>query len=181
MILNIQIVVFFGNAYDIGNNKVLKITGDKSEAINSYKVLGLKLQHIVNIYEIKQFYIEDKIFYSIIEEKLDINTNITEQYKKLEKIFDDIICKHFDKDVINKIRIKHPIVASFLNDMIKIGYEKTWEKYNKIFMKNKSLLNKYDFNDISEISEWIKDSVTNNNFIQDIPPQYIVDTLNELL
>lgn len=172
---------FFGNAYNIGNNEILKITGDKSEAINCYKIINKKLNHIVNVYDVKQFEIDNKIFYSIIEEKLEINNILKEQYKKLEKIFDDLVNKHIDINIIDKIRIKHPIVADFLTDMISIGYEKTWEKYNKVFNKKRYLLDKYDFNDISEISNWIKNSVTNKNFIVDEPPQYIYDIIKTLI
>ena len=34
--------------------------------------------------------------------------------------------KHFDPKLIDKIKAKNPIVAQFLLDMIRYGYDKTW-------------------------------------------------------
>jgi hypothetical protein len=63
--------------------------------------------------------------------------------------------------------------------MIRYGYEKTWEHWSDYFIKN-DLHKKIDFNEISEISNWVKNSVTNNNDIEDAPPEYIIEYLNKL-
>ncbi len=74
------------------------------------------------------------------------------------------------------IRLKHPIVGDFIEYMTKNGYEKTWEKF-----MDKIDNEKYDFNDISEISEWIQDSVTNNNHYSDEPPYYVLNLVKSLI
>jgi hypothetical protein len=88
--------------------------------------------------------------------------------------------KHFDPKLIDHIKIKHPIVAMFLSDMVKYGYEKTWEKWVD-YLRDNDLINKYDFNDISDLSTWFRDSVTNNHDLSDEPDYYANEDLKKLL
>ena len=85
--------------------------------------------------------------------------------------------KHLDPDILNTI--KNSSIRKFLNDILSIGYEKTWEKWID-YLNSSGLINQYDFNDISEIAEWIKSSPTNINDPQDEPPHWVIDTLNKL-
>jgi hypothetical protein len=94
--------------------------------------------------------------------------------------------KHIKADVIKDIRIKNSIVADFLSDILLLGSDETWKKwlkrsdYNDI--NNKLVLDfNLDFNDISDISTWIKNSPTNNNDILQDVPYNIKNDLNKLL
>jgi hypothetical protein len=106
--------------------------------------------------------------------------------KDLDKFYDfdykkhkESKSNHLNPEIINQIRNNHPIVADFMRDMVEYGYEKTWEKWIDYLLKN-NLINKYDFNDISEITTWIQGSVTNDNPIDYDPPQFIYDDINKL-
>jgi hypothetical protein len=170
----------FGFAHDIGDNKILKITKDKTEAINSNKIIGKRMKHIANIYDVKQFTSNDRVYYIIVLEKLKLDSNLDELEKALEETFDDARSKNLPISIIDDIEKKHKEVAGFLRDMISIGYKETWDKWRDE-LEEKGLYDVYDFNDISDISEWIKGSVTNYNEIDREPPKYIVDALNTLL
>ena len=61
-----------GYAYNIGSNKILKITTDISEAVESKKIQGKKntyLSDIYGVYQIK-YDVNDHIYYAVLEEKL---------------------------------------------------------------------------------------------------------------
>lgn len=169
-----------GSAYEIGDNKILKITKDKTEAINCQKIKGKKMTHIADVYLVKQFIMNDRYYYVIVLEKLNTNQPFEKWYNELEKIFNNSINKHFDSSIIKWIEKKHPEVSQFLNDMIVLGYEKTWEKWSDK-LKDSDLINQYDWNDVSEISQWIKDSKDNNNDITDTPPHYVIDLIKKLI
>ena len=171
----------FGHAHDIGNNKILKITKDKTEAINSQKLIGKELKHIANIYDVKQFKLNDRMFYTIILEKLDISTNLDGLYEELERYFDELRNKHFNPEIIDKIKEKNKVIGEFLSDMIKIGYSETWDKWRDKIMSSNELTDIYDFNDISEIAEWVKGSVTNNHEIDEEPPKWVVEEIKKLI
>lgn len=85
--------------------------------------------------------------------------------------------KHYSSDIINTV--KNPVIRNFLTDMIKIGYEKTWEKWID-YLKKTDMINRYDFNDISEIAEWIKGSIVNNNDPMDEPPHWVNDMVKKI-
>lgn len=170
----------FGFAHDIGNNRILKITKDKTEAINSSKIIGKKMTHIADIYDVKQFTSNDITYYTIILEKLKIDTSLEELYKDVKETFDNARNKNLPISIIDHIEKKHKEVAGFLRDMIKQGHKETWDIW-KDELETKGLYDIYDFNDIYDLSRWITGSVTNSNDIDEEPPQYIINTLNSLL
>jgi hypothetical protein len=170
----------FGVAHDIGNNKVLKLTKDKSEAINSNKIKGEKMKHIADIYDVKKFQIEDREYFLIILEKLKVDDGLTNIYEELKKLFEDFRNMHIDKSVIDKIKIKHPVVGEFLKDLSEIGYKEAWTKHREEIIKlEKEDSETYDFNQIAGIAEWIKDSKLNSNMINVSPPEYIEGVLSK--
>ena len=167
----------FGSAYDIGGDKVLKITTDKSEAVNSNKLINKELNYLSNIYDVKKIHYDLETYYIIILEKLDTNHNFHELFQIANQIIKDETNKHLNKNIINHIKKRHPIVGEFLAYMYYYGYDKTWEKYKEIVNDYPQ----YDFNDISEISTWFKDSKTNEHYNDDEPPQYIITMIKDLL
>lgn len=58
----------FGVAFDIGNQKVFKVTGDKSEAQASFSLIDKTYPNIVKVYDVFKF--QDSRFYGLILEKL---------------------------------------------------------------------------------------------------------------
>lgn len=170
----------FGFAHDIGDNKILKITKDKTEAINSSKIIGKTMKHIADIYDVKQFSSNDRMYYTIILEKLKINSGLDELYKDVEETFDEARNKNLPISIIDELEKKHKEVAGFLRDMIKIGHKETWDIWSDE-LESKGLYDVYDFNDIYDLSQWITGSVTNSNDIDEEPPQYVMDTLKTLL
>lgn len=170
-----------GTAYDIGDNKILKITRDRSEAVNCQKIKGKKLQHIADVYLVKQFIMNGREYYVVVLEKLDTKSKPFEKwYNELKEIFDKSIDRHIDLSHIKMLHKKHPEVSEFLRDMGVIGYEATWEKWADR-LRETGLIDKYDWNDISKISQWVRGSKENNNYITDEPPHYVVDLLKSLL
>jgi hypothetical protein len=171
----------FGWAHDIGNNRVLKITKDKSEAVNSQKIIGKNLKHLANVFDVKKFKTNDKEYYLIILEKLKTDPNINVLFESLKNFFDDIRNEHLDKRIIEIIKSKNKDVGNFMEDMYKDGYEKTWQKWRETLYKNKELNEKYDFNDISEIVSWIKGSKNNFHDIDEIPPDFIIQLVKKII
>lgn len=78
----------FGRAYDIvGQNKVLKITKDKSEATESMKVRNSDPKRIAKIYSVDRITLGTKgEYYAIIMEKLNTK-GVTNDWKKLDDFF----------------------------------------------------------------------------------------------
>jgi hypothetical protein len=68
--------------------------------------------------------------------------------------------------------------ADFLEMMTKEGYEKTWNKYNDLINDEGDDV---DYNALSDLSEWIKGSVTNENNIRRTPPSYVNQIIKELI
>lgn len=106
-----------------------------------------------------------------MRKKLDNYFNFNyEEYQKSKN-------KHLDRKELDKI--KDPIIKQFLKGMISAGYSNTWEVWvdTEDFAK---IRNKYDMNDISEISEWIKGSVTNEHDPLDEVPEHVMSELKKL-
>jgi len=92
--------------------------------------------------------------------------------------------KHINIDVIKEIRSKYPIIADFLSDVVLYGKSKAWKKHiSKIKQyENTDEFKKLniDFNDIADISEWIKDSIENDNLSEDEVPEHIINDLDKI-
>jgi hypothetical protein len=171
----------FGYAHDIGDNKVLKITKDKTEAINSQKVMKKPLEHIANIYLVNRINIRGKEFFVIVLEKLKLFDNLIKLHKELKEYFLDIANKHINPSMIDKIKDKN--VMGFIKDITNLGYKKGWEIWGGIIAKKYEYNydTEYDFNQIADIAEWVKGSKENDNFIDHKPPDYILKLLQKLL
>lgn len=117
-------------------------------------------------------------------ERASLTEDGVKMRKRLDKHFNfdydkhqESLIKHLDADVLDKI--KDPIVKSFMKDMMTIGYQSTWDKYGDK-LRESGLTSKYDFNDISEICNWIKGSITNNNQDTNDVPEFIIKDLEKL-
>jgi len=98
--------------------------------------------------------------------------------KHKENQSNHLTLKHIDN-------IKNPMIKEFLKDMVLNGYKYTWAKWlkNPDFSEfNNSLSTKYDldFNDVSDISEWVKGSVTNDNRPDDDVPSPVLKDLGKI-
>jgi hypothetical protein len=165
----------FGHAYDIGGNKVLKVTTDHTEAINSKKIVGKNLKHIANIYSVKSLNL-DKTYYIITLEKLKQAQNkLSTLFRNLENYFYSYNSEHFNIKDIKKI--KNQNILDFLADIFNYR-EGVWEKWRE---KLRNIEEDIDFNDIYELSTWIKGSPTNNNDVTDAPPYEMKELLKNLM
>lgn len=165
----------FGHAYDIGGNKVLKITKDETEAINSKKIVGKNLNHIANIYSIKTLNLDNKYYIIILEKLKEAQNKLEKLFIDLENYFYNYNSEHFDKSIIDDI--KNEEASAFLKDILKYG-KGVWDKWRERMKKSEDEI---DFNDLYDLSTWIKDSPTNNNDITDEPPSYINDEILDKL
>lgn len=84
-----------GYAYYIPNNKVLKITTDKSEAADSNKIKGKKLKHLANIYGVYSLKGKYDGFYVTISELLNQSHIIDEADQSLS----DFLRNEFRYDI----------------------------------------------------------------------------------
>ena len=98
----------FGCVFDIGNNQVLKLSTDQSEAIESNKIKGLKLNCLANIFNVYKVDFNKSIYYIIICEKLKTEPKqFKVYYYKLNKIFrekfdisaTDILVDYYQEDL----------------------------------------------------------------------------------
>src|ERR1035437_429968 len=86
----------YGYAYDIGDDKIMKITSDKSEAIESQKIKGKNLKHLADIYDVYQIKPKEGSIipesYAIIMEKLKINESYFDRMiVRLDYAFENIL------------------------------------------------------------------------------------------
>ena len=99
----------------------------------------------------------------------DILKKSMDAYYGTREKYLESLCDHIPIGDIGKV--KNPIVRKFMMDVISSGYEKAWKKWISTIMNNKSISD-FDFNDISEICEWIKGSITNgHSFTENVPIQ----------
>ena len=132
------------------------------------------------------YYLADKYGYenlersSLTDDGAKMRSRLDNDFNFDHKEYEKSLSKLFSIDIIDQIKTKHPIVAQFLKDMIKYGYDKTWENWGD-YLRENDYLNKYDFNDISELSKWFKDSVTNEYDFNEEPPLHVQEDLNKLL
>ena len=126
---------------------------------------------------VKKYKYEDIDFGGMSEEGAKLK-------RKLDKFYDydyekhmDSKNKHFSKDIL--LKIKDPDIKEFLNNLVNLGYEKAWKEM--IASHNYTTLREeYDLNDIAEIANWIKGSLSNDNFPQYSPPEHVLDLLNKI-
>lgn len=91
---------------------------------------------------------------------------------------------HIEQSKIENIQI--PLVKAFLIDMVSIGYSKTWKKYLKYpeFKEaNDRLLRDLDldFNEVSDIAQWVQNASENDNDPNEEVPDVIIQDLNKLM
>ena len=63
-----------GVAFDVGGNRVLKITNDAQEAVASYKLMGMALKHVAKFSDVFRFPDDEELVggvYGILQEKLE--------------------------------------------------------------------------------------------------------------
>jgi len=132
----------FGVAYDIGNDKILKITKDNSEAAENLYLIGKQLNYIAQPYGV--FKVTSKNFeipetYAIILEKLQTSPEIQRLYERIDFAFDKIldvgipdVIEHYlgdwdnpyvDKNKINSYLKKNPQDAEFFGGLLRIAEE----------------------------------------------------------
>jgi hypothetical protein len=75
-----------GNIYDISTNKVVKVTSDYSEIINSFNILNKTLKYHVNIYDIVFF---SKNVMGILMEKV-VTDDVSIYFEELEVVSDSL-------------------------------------------------------------------------------------------
>ncbi len=79
-----------GEAFDIGNNKVLKITKDNSEAYNSCLILesNEKPENLINIHYVGEILVEGiQQLYVIIQDKVNLDSKIHKKYDIINEWF----------------------------------------------------------------------------------------------
>jgi 2'-5' RNA ligase len=135
---------FFGVAYSIGNDKVLKITKDRSEAYENLMLIGKPLKYIAQPYNVFKITSKSEIkipeTYAIVLEKLQTD------YKKTEKLYDRLdfaftkilhvnvsdVIEHYldiwndkkiDKKKIDAYFAKNPQDAEFFYGLMRIAEE----------------------------------------------------------
>jgi len=131
-----------GIAYNIGNDKVLKITKDKSEAVENLSLIGKKLKYVAEIFNV--FEVTSKSHkipptYAIVLEKLETNPEIRRQFDRLEYAFNKImgveipdVIEYYlgewddgkvDKNKINSYLKRNPRDAEFFGGLLRIMEE----------------------------------------------------------
>lgn len=132
----------FGVAYDIGEDKVLKITKDKSEASKNLMLIGKPLKYIALPYRVFQINTKNTDIpetYAIVLEKLETSPEIQRLYERINFVFDKIlgvkipdVIEHYlgdwenpdvDKNKINAYLRKNPQDAEFFGGLLRIAEE----------------------------------------------------------
>ena len=75
--------------------------------------------------------------------------------------------------------LKDETVKSFMMDMVKYDYDATWTKWID-YLVSSGKDNEFDFNDISELTKWFKDSKTNDNYPDDEVPEWVISGMEDL-
>lgn len=135
----------FGVAYDLGDGRVLKVTSDRTEALENLQLKGKPLQYIAEPYEVFSVAADSgntrRETYVIILEKLRTNP---QEFKRLkdrmdfvfEKImgvsYNDVVDNYVhnlgyddgvDREKVEKYMAKNPEDAKFFNSVVEIGKE----------------------------------------------------------
>ncbi len=103
-----------GTAYLLSNNTVLKITGDKQEAEAAATIMGKKLKHIVEVYDVLDLH--DDGLYAVTMEPLDKpEADWTEFFQTTELYFLNQLKPVLPADVRDfEITWKQNVIASFV-------------------------------------------------------------------
>ncbi len=131
----------FGVAYEVNNNMILKITKDRSEAVENFNLIGKNLERIAkpyNVYEIKSKTEKIPETYAILLEKLKVTSEIERKYNRLNYVFS----KLFNVDVSE-------VVEEYL------GFNSGWIR--KIDIYNYFKKNPEDVDFFREITEIAKE------------------------
>lgn len=80
----------FGSAYDIGDNTVMKITTDVSEATNAYRVLGKRNKHLADVYNVYKLEEQYDSFFVIVMERLITKKSFRNLYEKAHRDFNSL-------------------------------------------------------------------------------------------
>ena len=133
----------FGVAYDNGNDLILKVTSDKSEANENLMLIGKQLKYIAQLYKVFSVKSKstDKEIYVIILEKLKTNPAEFKAIKdRMDFAFSKILGFNYpdvvdyyvngpspgldvDSEKVDKYLLRNPKDAEFFNDILKIGNE----------------------------------------------------------
>jgi len=93
-----------------------------------------------------------------------------EDYKKSQTNHLDI------SDIKN---VKNDTVRAFMLDMVKYGYDTTWTKWID-YLVSSGKNDEFDFNAISDLTVWFKDSKTNDNNPDDEVPEWVIEDMEDL-
>jgi len=116
----------FGLVYDIGDNKILKITYDSSEFVLASELMEMNSSVFVDIYDVDQKYGNRSRYWTIVAEKIEpLNSN-------QKKIVGDIIAKYrvFMPLMLRRGREEKEVWFEFVNALKQHGY------FDKIQNKN---------------------------------------------
>ena len=133
----------FGYAYDIGNNMILKVTKDQSEANENLALMGKPLKYIAEPYKVFSVKptVTEKELYVIILEKLQtdpakfraIKDRMDFAFKRIMQIdYPDVVDYYVngpqpgldvDEEKVEKYMARNPQDAEFFNSVVKIGEE----------------------------------------------------------
>ncbi len=132
----------YGLAYDIGGDKIMKVTSDKSEAVESLKIKGKTMKHLADVYEV--YYITPKQdseipeSYVIILEKLKTDEPyFNKMLRRVYYVFNNILKLDFNNTIddyvfygrndnekeINQYMSKNPEDSKFYYGLLAIADE----------------------------------------------------------
>ena len=126
----------------------------------------------------KKYKYEDIDFGGLSEEGAKLKRKLDKFYNYDHNKHMDSKNKHLSKDILN--HIKNSSIKEFLENLTNLGYKDAWE----LMVKSPdcaTLRDKYDLNDIAEISSWIKGSLTNDNMPEYAAPRHILKLLSILI
>lgn len=160
----------YGAAF-VHRNKVYKVTNDRTEAVNAQKLLGKTSTHLADYYDVRVIKTQKSNYYVLVMELLDTSKQdyLKKLYNKMNMFYKYGDKKILGKDLIKKFKDKNTDVGNFLEDLVEYGSAYAWEKIQKL-PNFADLDERYDLNDVADISEWIYGSKTNDgNDSYDVP------------
>lgn len=173
---------YFGDVFDIGNNKLLKITNDANEAKNAKKIIGKNLEYVANIYNAYKILWDNLPYYILFIEKIKtdgVAKYVNEYWIELRTVFDIIAHKDIQLDyneVFNLIKNKSLAAAKFYMNLYFYGHKAAYSNWN--VDEKGSEIDGIDLNDLYDISKWTLGSVTNDYHYKQEVPDYIKDIID---